>query len=146
MSFARFAAVVAAVALFAPVAAFAHAPDGSLTGGFARGLAHVLDGPDHIVALVALGLWGAWLVGRMDKARPFALAAVAILAGFALVHGFGGADPLFVLGMSAAGVLLLGLSAATARAAEKFGQPRGQILARAGALVLAAGGIVLLVA
>jgi urease accessory protein len=39
--------------------AFAH--NGSLFGGFAGGFAHPLFGPDHIVAMLAVGLWGAFL-------------------------------------------------------------------------------------
>jgi urease accessory protein len=38
---------------------FAHT--GSSTGGFAGGFAHPLFGPDHVVAMVAVGLWGAFL-------------------------------------------------------------------------------------
>ncbi len=144
MSFVRSAAV-ATVALLAPVAAFAHTPEGSLAGGFAQGLAHAVGGLDHVLALVALGLWAAWLGGRAEKARPFALAASVVLAGFAAGHGLEGASPVFVGGMMAASALLLGLSVAAARAAEKLGQTRANILARAGAVVLAGGGLVLLV-
>jgi urease accessory protein len=41
------------------VPAFAHT--GSLSGGFLGGFAHPLFGPDHVVAMVAVGLWGAFL-------------------------------------------------------------------------------------
>ncbi|MBM3565469.1 MAG: hypothetical protein FJX42_05080 [Alphaproteobacteria bacterium] len=140
------ARIAALAAILIPAAVFAHTPESSLTGGFAQGLAHVLDGADHVLALVALGLWGAWLGGRRNKARPFALAAAAILAAFALVHGWGGAEPLFVAGMTAAGGLLLASSVAAARAAEKIGHPRAQAVARAGAVVVAGLGLILLVA
>jgi urease accessory protein len=40
-------------------AALAHG--GSVSGGFAGGFAHPLFGADHIVAMVAVGLWGAFL-------------------------------------------------------------------------------------
>ena len=39
--------------------AFAHA--GSGTGGFVGGFLHPVFGPDHVVAMVAVGLWGAFL-------------------------------------------------------------------------------------
>jgi len=39
--------------------AFAHG--GSMAGGFAGGFAHPLFGLDHVVAMVAVGLWGAFL-------------------------------------------------------------------------------------
>jgi urease accessory protein len=41
------------------VPALAHA--GDVTGGFIGGFAHPLFGPDHIAAMVAVGLWGAFL-------------------------------------------------------------------------------------
>jgi urease accessory protein len=39
--------------------ALAHSGEGG--GGFFAGLAHPLFGPDHVVAMVAVGLWGAFL-------------------------------------------------------------------------------------
>src|SRR5947207_15357706 len=39
--------------------ALAHTGEG--TGGLLAGLAHPLFGPDHVVAMVAVGLWGAFL-------------------------------------------------------------------------------------
>ena len=41
------------------IPAFAHT--GDLSGGFLGGFAHPLFGPDHVVAMVAVGLWGAFL-------------------------------------------------------------------------------------
>jgi urease accessory protein len=38
----------------------AHVGEG-LIGGFASGFSHPLLGPDHIVAMVAVGMWGAFL-------------------------------------------------------------------------------------
>src|SRR5262249_54498335 len=40
--------------------AFAHTGEG-ITGGFVGGFEHPLLGPDHVVAMVAVGLWGAFL-------------------------------------------------------------------------------------
>lgn len=39
--------------------AFAHT--GETAGGFFSGLSHPVFGPDHVVAMVAVGLWGAFL-------------------------------------------------------------------------------------
>src|SRR3954471_14496623 len=39
--------------------ALAHS--GDVAGGFVGGLAHPLSGPDHVAAMVAVGLWGAFL-------------------------------------------------------------------------------------
>lgn len=143
MSLLRLAAV--AILLLAAPEAFAHTPAGSLAGGFLAGLAHAFGGLDHVLALAALGLWAAWLVGRAAWARPVALAATAVLAGFAAVHGLEGASPVFVIGMLAASALLIGLGFAASHAAEKLGQARAQPLARAGAVVLIGFGIALLV-
>src|SRR6186713_2489325 len=45
--------------LLAASPALAHT--GSVAGGFAGGLSHPLFGPDHVAAMVAVGLWGAFL-------------------------------------------------------------------------------------
>jgi len=49
-----------ALCLLLPAApALAHT--GKLSGGFLSGFAHPVFGPDHVVAMVAVGLWGAFL-------------------------------------------------------------------------------------
>ena len=53
--------VGAALLLLAVACARAFAHTGSASGGFAGGFAHPLFGPDHVVAMVAVGLWGAFL-------------------------------------------------------------------------------------
>jgi urease accessory protein len=50
---------VVLVALLSAVPAFAHS--GTFAGGLRGGLAHPLFGLDHVVAMVAVGLWGAFL-------------------------------------------------------------------------------------
>ena len=49
--------------LFVPGLAFAHAPEGA-GGGFLTGFLHPIMGFDHLVAMVAVGLWGAFLGDR----------------------------------------------------------------------------------
>jgi urease accessory protein len=67
--------------------AWAHEAQG-VAGGFASGFLHPIAGPDHVIAMVAVGLWGAFL------GRP----AVWLLpVVFPLVMAFGGA--LGVLGV-----------------------------------------------
>jgi urease accessory protein len=57
-----FATRVALAAIVFGVAAMpALAHSGSSSGGFIGGFAHPLFGPDHVVAMVAVGLWGAFL-------------------------------------------------------------------------------------
>ena len=67
------------VALLLATPAFAHTGEG--TGGFFAGLAHPVFGPDHVVAMVAVGLWGAFLG---------APAIVLLPMVFPLVMAFGG--------------------------------------------------------
>ena len=52
--------IIGAALLLAAAAAQAHEGEG-LAGGFLSGFMHPLAGPDHLVAMVAVGLWGAFL-------------------------------------------------------------------------------------
>ncbi|MEJ2308343.1 MAG: HupE/UreJ family protein [Gammaproteobacteria bacterium] len=61
--------------------AFAHTSEG-LAGGFVSGLMHPVLGPDHVIAMVAVGLWGAFL----GKPAIWLLPIV-----FPMVMAFGGA-------------------------------------------------------
>ena len=65
---------------FVSTPALAHT-GGSIAGGFAGGFAHPLFGPDHIVAMVAVGLWGAFLGAPAIWLLPVV---------FPLVMAFGG--------------------------------------------------------
>lgn len=51
--------LVVALLPFTACAASAHS--GDVSGGLIGGFAHPLFGPDHVVAMVAVGLWGAFL-------------------------------------------------------------------------------------
>ena len=73
----RLPKVFAALLLATP--ALAHTGEG--TGGFLAGLAHPVFGPDHVVAMIAVGLWGAFL----GQPAIFLLPIV-----FPLVMAFGG--------------------------------------------------------
>src|SRR5262245_58959313 len=105
--------LTAASALFAGLLtapALAHTGQG-LTGGLLSGFEHPITGLDHVVAMVAVGLWGAFL------GRP----AIWILpVVFPLVMAFGGALgvlgvplPYVETGIALSG-LLLGLAVAFA--------------------------------
>jgi urease accessory protein len=60
--------------------AFAHTGQGDV-GGFSHGFLHPIFGPDHVIAMVAVGLWGVFL-------GPPAIWALPIV--FPLVMAFGG--------------------------------------------------------
>ena len=56
----RMPALAALLCLVVPQIAFAHTGVGGLSG-FMSGVAHPLFGPDHLVAMLAVGLWGSQL-------------------------------------------------------------------------------------
>jgi urease accessory protein len=56
----RRTAALAAMLLLWPLAAWAHVATGE-AGGFLSGLSHPVSGLDHVVAMIAVGLWGAQL-------------------------------------------------------------------------------------
>jgi urease accessory protein len=72
----------ALLAVTAATPAAAHT--GEVIGGFLGGFAHPLLGPDHLVAMVAVGLWGAFLgrpaVWLLPVVFPLVMAAGGILA------------------------------------------------------------------
>ena len=78
--------------LVLPSTASAHSESGGI-GGFISGFKHPLTGLDHVVAMVAVGLWGAFLGGRAMWTLPVV---------FPMVMAFGGA--LGVLGIPLPGV------------------------------------------
>jgi urease accessory protein len=69
-------------ALIAATPALAHL-DPLAHGSFAAGVTHPLFGADHILAMVAVGLWAALLGGRALWALPAAFVG-AMAAGFLL--------------------------------------------------------------
>ena len=73
--------LLACVALaLAPMAAWAHA-DPHPCGGFVAGLLHPISGLDHVVAMVAVGLWGAVLGPPALWVLPVALPMVMAFGG-----------------------------------------------------------------
>jgi urease accessory protein len=90
--------VVMAIGLLVVLAAVSAAPalahtGDRLSGGFIGGFGHPLFGPDHVAAMVAVGLWGAFL-------GPPAIWLLPIV--FPLVMALGGA--LGILGVPLPGV------------------------------------------
>src|SRR3546814_8038615 len=71
-----------ALAAMAPLA-FAHPGHGSEVGSLIAGFAHPLLGLDHVLAMVAVGLWAAFLGGRAVWIVPAAFVSV-MAGGFAL--------------------------------------------------------------
>lgn len=71
-------ALLPAALLGCASAAFAHVGGGA-AGGFLSGVRHPISGPDHVLAMVAVGLWGAQLgapaVWLLPVAFPMVMAA-----------------------------------------------------------------------
>jgi urease accessory protein len=96
--------------LLLPAAAHAHT-EGGAAGGFTSGFAHPLTGLDHIVAMVAVGLWGACLGAPAMWLLPVVFPVVMALGGALGVLGV--ALPAVEKAIALSGVLL-GLAVAFA--------------------------------
>jgi urease accessory protein len=79
---------VAAPLALAAGAAEAHTGVGA-THGFAAGLAHPVFGADHLLAMVAVGLWAALLGGRATWLVPAAFVTVMAGGGLLAMAGLG---------------------------------------------------------
>ena len=97
---------IAAASVLAATPAFAHTGTGAHAAGFAHGLAHPLSGLDHLLAMVAVGVWSALAMPKRAWLAPAAFVA-AMLAG-ALIAAAGVALPMLELGIVAS-VIALGV-------------------------------------
>ncbi|MBI4937162.1 MAG: HupE/UreJ family protein [Nitrosomonadales bacterium] len=99
-----------ALCLFPPTLALAHtgvAP----ANGFISGLAHPVGGPDHILAMLATGIWATQMGRRFIWAAPLAFVSVMALGG---ALGISGISIPFSEGGIAVSVLALGILIAAA--------------------------------
>ena len=69
-----------------PIAAWAHVGAGE-TSGFARGFIHPITGIDHVLAMVAVGMFAANLGGRALWAVPLTFVGVMAVGGALGVAG-----------------------------------------------------------
>ncbi|MGD9479391.1 HupE/UreJ family protein [Shinella sp. G-2] len=90
--------------------AFAHL-DPAAHGSLGAGFSHPLTGADHLLAMVAVGLWASLIGGRALWAVPVAFVA-AMSAGF--LAALGGLGLPFVEPAIAASVVVIGLLALVA--------------------------------
>ncbi len=97
-----------AFALLACCAAAAHAhTDDATSGGFLSGYIHPLTGLDHLLAMVAVGIWGASLGRPLVWALPITFPLLMVVGG---VLGIAGIPvPHVELGI-ALSVIVLGLA------------------------------------
>ena len=104
-------ALLAAFALAAPLAQ-AHEGAG-LAGGFMSGFAHPLLGWDHVVAMLAVGLWGAFLGAPALWLLPVVFPLVMAAGGALGVLGV--PLPAVEIGIAASAVALGGVVAGALR-------------------------------
>ncbi|MBK3749820.1 HupE/UreJ family protein [Stutzerimonas balearica] len=101
--------LIASTLLLSPALAFAH--PGHDHAGVMSGLAHPLFGLDHLLAMLAVGLWAAQQRGAARWALPLTFVATMLFGG---LLGFAGIEmPLMETGI-AGSVLALGLLVALA--------------------------------
>lgn len=106
-----FSALAAAtIFILASNPAFAHAQSG-VAGGFISGFTHPIFGYDHLVAMVAVGLWGAQLGMPAIWVLPVAFPVVMAVGG--LLGVLGVPLPMVEVGI-ASSAIILGLMVALA--------------------------------
>jgi urease accessory protein len=85
-SFASRLAIIAAAASIEPGIAHAHIIE-SGAGGLGSGFAHPLTGPDHFLAMFAVGLWGAQIGGRPVWTLPVTFPLIMVIGGIIGILG-----------------------------------------------------------
>ena len=110
----RLLQLFAALALLPAVASAHPGHDGGhdLTWDFSDGLTHPLFGVDHLLAMLAVGIWAAQMGGRARWAIPATFVGIMTLASAFGRHGL---TPAGTEQMIAASVLVFGLMIAMAR-------------------------------
>lgn len=90
-----------------PTLALAHSGHG-VDSGFAAGLAHPLGGLDHILAMVAVGFWGAHLGGSARWQLPLAFVVTMLLGGALGIAGIAlpGVEPMILASSIVIGLAL----------------------------------------
>jgi urease accessory protein len=102
--------LLAAALILLAMPAFAHTGVGVL-GGFSSGFEHPIFGWDHLLAMVAVGMWGAQLGMPLIWVLPVTFPLVMAISG--MLGGMGMSLPGVEVGI-AASVLVLGLMLALA--------------------------------
>jgi urease accessory protein len=95
--------------LLATQPAFAHVGAG-FGGGFFSGFTHPLLGPDHLLAMVSVGIWGAELGAPAIWALPITFPLIMAIGGAAGIVGLPLPGTEFIVACS---VIVLGILVAT---------------------------------
>lgn len=102
-----------AIALVALAASPANAHTGGTIGGFANGFQHPLSGADHLLAMFAVGVWGAQIGGRSIWELPVVFPLIMAFGGtLGMLGPWGPQETVVAMGIGFS-VLGLGLAIAT---------------------------------
>ena len=104
------------LALLSALPASAHVMDGPL-GGFGSGFGHPLAGFDHLLAMLAVGLWGAQMGGRSVWTLPATFPMIMCVGGIIGMTGVLPDQPI-EYGIAVSVIVLGGAIAAAWRAPE----------------------------
>lgn len=104
------------LALLSALPAQAHVMDGPL-GGFGSGFGHPLAGFDHLLAMLAVGLWGAQMGGRSVWTLPATFPMIMCVGGIVGMTGVLPDQPI-EYGIAVSVIVLGGAIAAAWRAPE----------------------------
>lgn len=96
-----------------PDIAAAHVDDPGFAGGFVTGFTHPLFGWDHVLAMVAVGLWGAFLGAPAIWLLPVVFPLIMALGGVLGILGV--SVPVVETGIALSSVVLGSLIAAALR-------------------------------
>jgi urease accessory protein len=145
--------MVLAVCALLPDLAVSHVESGAAgDGGFVSGMVHPVTGLDHVIAMVAVGLWGAILGAPAIWVLPIAFPLIMTVG--AVLGILDVPVPAIDLGIAASAIVLGGMVAANARPplalafllvaffAIYHGHPHGAALPDFGVPVLYAAGFV----
>jgi urease accessory protein len=105
--------ILAACLAAVPGLALAHVGQGDIGGGFIAGFTHPLFGPDHVIAMIAVGMWGAQLGQPAIWLLPVTFPTVMALGG--VLGAMGVPIPGIEIGIALSAVALGAMVAFAAR-------------------------------
>ncbi|HVK98905.1 MAG TPA: HupE/UreJ family protein [Dongiaceae bacterium] len=111
---------VGALLLIGAPAAFAHPGHGDIQG-FISGFAHPWNGLDHVLAMLAVGIWAAQMGGRKSWALPLTFPLLMLAGGAMGMSGLG--LPGVEIGIALSALLLGALVLLAARPTMGFAAP-----------------------
>lgn len=109
----RLTRVLVGALLLAPSLALAHVAEGDIQGGFLAGVSHPVLGIDHVIAMVAVGLWGAQLRAPAIWLLPVTFPVVMAFGG--MLGALGLPIPGIEIGIAISAIVLGAMVAFAAR-------------------------------